>query len=333
MDILEFRKEGIYCRSGDFFIDPVLPVNKAVITHAHSDHARRGMNHYFCHSKSREVLKQRLGQKISVETMGYGKSVRMGAATISFHPSGHLPGASQVRVEVGGQVWVASGDYKTEADGLAEEFESVACHTFISECTFGLPVFNWKPQPEVFNQIENWWNENAEYDHTSIIFAYSLGKAQRIIHQLANKGIISAHPGILQTNDALMKDGVTLPKLPEIESLSPDELRKSLIILPQSPGYKAFIPNLGQHETAACSGWMAIPEYRKTGNTDRGFVLSDHADWKGLLKAIGETGAEKVLVNHGYTKSFSRFLRENGLNAFPAGTGEQNQAAPGFEED
>lgn len=314
MKLLEFRKEGIYCEAGDFYIDPMKSVSRAVITHAHSDHARAGMKSYLTHTQSREVLRLRLGKNLPVETVGYNEPVFMGPVKLSFHPSGHLPGASQVRVEYKGEVWVASGDYKTDNDGLSEHFEAVKCHTFITESTFGLPIFRWKPQEETGNEILQWWQRNQEYGHASILFAYSLGKAQRLIHMLHDKGIVAVHPTIFDTNAALRKDGVAVPEVRSMATLKPEEWKKALLISPNVNG----IPESVTCRTANCSGWMTLSRFRSRGNADAGFVLSDHADWPGLLSAITGTGAENIIVNHGYTTALSRYLTEKGWNAMPA---------------
>jgi putative mRNA 3-end processing factor len=233
---------------------------------------------------------------------------------VSLHPSGHLPGASQVRVEYKGEVWVASGDYKTEDDGLSAGFEPVKCHTFITESTFGLPVFRWKPQEETGSDILKWWKRNQENGHASILFAYSLGKAQRLIHMLHDKGIVAVHKTIFDTNAALRADGVTLPDVPSMEKLTPEQWKKALIISPNLNG----IPETVTCRTANCSGWMALSRFRSRGNADAGFVLSDHADWPGLLSAIAGTEAENIIVNHGYTAALSRYLTEKGWNATAA---------------
>ena len=318
MEVLEFREEGIYCPAGEFYIDPVRPVNKAVITHAHSDHAKAGMKSYLCHSRSKETLRLRLGQNISVEHLEYGQSVCIGPVRLSLHPSGHVPGSAQVRVEYKGEVWVASGDYKIENDGLCTGFESVPCHSFISECTFGLPVFNWLPQKMIFDEIENWWIENARRRKVSILYAYSLGKAQRIIHNLKDKGILAAHETILKTNKALNKDGYHLPDIASPNQLSKEELSRSLVITPSFSKTPDWLDKSIDYSTGNCSGWMAIRDLRIRGNADFGFVLSDHADWKGLLEAVEACGARKVIVNHGYTAPFARYLREKGIEAIEA---------------
>jgi len=311
MKLLEFRKEGIYCEAGDFYIDPVKPVSRAVITHAHSDHAKAGMKSYLTHTHSKEVLRLRLGKNLPVETVDFNEPVFIGPVKLTLHPSGHLPGAAQVRVEYKGEVWVASGDYKTEDDGLSVQFEPVKCHTFITESTFGLPIFRWEPQKEILNDIYEWWQRNQENGLTSVLFAYSLGKAQRLITMLHDKGIVAVHQTIFDTNSALRKDGVSLPDVRLMGTLKTEEWKKALLISPNVNG----IPESVTCRSANCSGWMALTRFRSQGNADACFVLSDHADWAGLLSAIAGTEAKNILVNHGYTEIMSRYLSENGWNA------------------
>ncbi len=319
MPLLEFTTKGIYCEAGDFFIDPWQSVDKAIITHAHSDHAKPGMKHYLTHHLSREVLKLRLGKNISVQSVGYGEPVFFNGVKVSLHPAGHLPGSAQIRVEYKGEVWVNSGDYKVEDDGLSQVFEPVACHCFITETTFGLPIFDWAPQQQIFEEIKAWWKSNQENGITSIINAYSLGKAQRLLHNLGNEsGDIYVHSSIYKTNEALKASHLKLPDCKEIPaSFDFDSKAMPLIIAPGSflngPGSEL----VGPIRVANCSGWMAISRL-KNQTKQKGFVLSDHADWKGLISAIKATGASQIITNHGYTKSFARYLNENGFSASEA---------------
>ncbi len=316
-DLLEFTSRGIYCSAGDFYIDPWKPVERAVITHAHSDHARPGMQHYLAHPYSEPILRLRLGGQISVQALDYNQLLNLNGVKVSFHPSGHLPGAAQVRVEHKGEIWVASGDYKLENDGLSAPFEPVQCHTFISECTFGLPVFVWEKQEQIFQKLNAWWRSNAEKGICSIVFAYGLGKAQRVFSGLNHEiGPVFMHTAVHNIHEALRNKG--LPLLPgrrREEAGSKEEYRSALVLAPPSafgsPWLKAFSP----FQTAVCSGWMAIRGYRRRSNPDKAFVLSDHADWPGLLSAVKATGAGRVIATHGYTASFARYLRETGLKA------------------
>ena len=319
MPLLEFTTKGIYCEAGDFFVDPWQSVDKAVITHAHSDHAKPGMKHYLTHHLSKEVLKLRLGKNISVQSVGYGEPIIFNGVKVSLHPAGHLPGSAQVRAEYKGEVWVNSGDYKVEDDGLSQVFEPVACHCFITETTFGLPIFDWAPQRQIFEEIKTWWKANQENGITSIINAYSLGKAQRLLHNLGNEsGDIYVHSSIYKTNEALKASHLKLPDCKEIPtSFHFSSKARPLIIAPGSFLNRAGTTAIGPIRVANCSGWMAISRF-KNQTKQKGFVLSDHADWKGLISAIKATGASQIITNHGYTKSFTRYLNEIGFSAAEA---------------
>ena len=303
----------------------------AICTHAHSDHARWGMKHYLAHHDSAEVMKLRLGADLSLETLGYGEKLDLNGVQISLHPAGHIPGSAQVRLEYRGKVVVVSGDYKVEGDGLAEAFEPVKCHEFVSECTFGLPIYKWEKQAEIFNQINSWWKENAMSGRNSVLFAYSLGKAQRIIQNLDQEiGEVYVHGAIWNTNQALIRNGIELRDVKLVTAdLPKSAYRGALIIAPpasmNTPWMKKFTP----FQTGICSGWMAVRGSRRRRAADRGFILSDHADWEGLISAIKATEAEKVYLTHGNTASFGRFLQEEkGIDAVELKTlfGEEDES-------
>ena len=314
--VLTFTERGIYCPAGDFYVDPWRPVDRAVITHAHADHARPGHHRYLCTDGTAPVLRHRLGH-ITVEPMSFGHAVQIGGARVSFHPAGHLPGAAQVRVEVGGEVWVVSGDYKTEPDGLSEPFEPVRCHSFISECTFGLPVFNWQPQVTVAGQINDWWRDCAARGVTPIIGAYSLGKAQRLMAMIdPGIGPILTHAATEGTNRVLREQGLALPESQQVTAQTQiKDHPGALVIAPPAALGSSWARRFGPVSTGMASGWMALRGVRRRRAADRGFVVSDHADWMGLLSAIKETGAENIYVTHGYTDIFARYLNSAGLNA------------------
>lgn len=314
--VLTFTDKGIFCPAGGFFIDPWHPVDHALITHGHADHARAGHGAYLSTDNAAPVLRHRLGQ-IPLDTLPYGASLRIGDARVSFHPAGHVPGSAQIRVEVGGEIWVASGDYKTAADGLSEPFEPVRCHAFITESTFGLPVFRWPDQAEVAEQINTWWRNTIEAGRRPLLGAYSLGKAQRIL-SLLDPGIgpILTHGAIETTNQILRDQGFALPPT----TLLPGDItRKShpggLILTPPGAMSDALMRKLGPVSTGFASGWMQLRGIRRRRAMDRGFVISDHADWQGLNDAIRATGAERIFVTHGYTEIFSRWLTDQGYDA------------------
>lgn len=317
-ELLTFSPKGIFCPRADVFIDPSHPVRKAVITHAHADHARWGSKHYVAQRQNKEILKLRLGQDIDLTLKSFGESFTVNGVKFSFHPAGHIWGSAQVRVEYKGEVWVASGDYKTESDHFSPSFEPVKCHAFITESTFALPVFQWKPQTETINEINAWWAENARAGKTSIICAYALGKAQRIITSV-NKDIgpVFVHGAVWNVHQALNRDGANLPEVTYIseEVKRNESFAGGLIVTPSSALGTSWMRKFHPYEVANVSGWMNVRGIKKRRNSGRGFVLSDHADWDGLNWAIAETGAEKVWVTHGYTETFARWLRQQGLDA------------------
>lgn len=292
-------------------------MGRAVITHAHSDHARYGCKHYLAHHDSAAVMRLRLGNDISLQTMAYGETRTINGVKVSLHPAGHIPGSAQVRVEQGGEVWVVSGDYKIQPDGVCEPFEPVKCHTFITESTFGLPVYHWQPQSLVFQDINNWWRQNREAGKVSVLCGYSLGKAQRIVKNVdLSIGPVFSHGAIFNVNETLREAGFDLPFLPKVSNeFSKKDFEGALIVAPPSVGGTTWLKRFGPHSLAVCSGWMQVRGNARRRNVDRGFVLSDHADWEGLLSAVKATEAEKVYVTHGFTSIFSRYLNEIGIPA------------------
>ncbi|MCS5489772.1 ligase-associated DNA damage response exonuclease [Algoriphagus limi] len=318
MNLLELTEFGLYCPPADVFIDPWRPVNRAVITHAHSDHARWGMKKYLAHHHSAEVMRLRLGSEINLETVDYSEVKTVNGVRISLHPAGHIPGSAQVRLEYQGKIAVVSGDYKVEADGLSTPFESIKCHEFVSECTFGLPIYKWESQQAIFDQINNWWKENTSEGRNSVLFAYSLGKAQRILQNLNREiGKVFVHGAICNTNQALLANGIDIWDVPKVNTDIPkSEYQGALIIAPPSAMGTPWMRKFSPYRTGICSGWMSIRGTRRRRAADRGFVLSDHADWEGLIQAIEATEAEKVYLTHGSTAAFGKFLQEEkGIDA------------------
>ncbi|WKN30912.1 ligase-associated DNA damage response exonuclease [Porifericola rhodea] len=315
--LIEFTKKGLYCPQADVFIDPWLPVDKAIITHAHSDHARWGHKYYLAHHNSASILKYRLGQDIHLETLAYSETVDINGVTVSLHPAGHIYGSAQIRLEYEGEVWVVSGDYKLENDGFSTPFEPIKCHSFITESTFGLPIYRWRPQQEVAEEINAWWHANQEVGKASLIGAYSLGKAQRILQSINQSiGPILLHGAVYNTNQALIEGGAPLKHFPKLTAeTDKDTISKALVIAPPSATSSTWARKLRPFSTGIASGWMQIRGMKRRRAADRGFVVSDHADWNDLNKAVGATEAENVYVTHGYTSVFSRWLREKGIAA------------------
>lgn len=329
MPLIEFSDKGLYCRQGNFYIDPWKPVEKAIITHAHSDHARWGSKYYLCHHLTKPLLQLRLGDNV-YESVDWNEPVFINGVKVSLHPAGHIIGSAQIRVEHHGEVWVASGDYKTEDDGISGAFEPVQCNTFITESTFGLPIYKWKKQAAIFEDIKNWIAQNKNQKKTSVLIAYSLGKAQRVLMLLAEIGLpVFVHGAVWNVHQALLNNGW---KLPEVQRVQPDtpkeQLVGNIVIAPPSadgtPWMKKFYP----YSVGVCSGWMQVRGNARRRNTDAGFALSDHADWNGLLEAVKATGAQKVFATHGFQSAFSRFLNEHDIEA-----GEVKTAYGGKEEE
>ncbi|WP_373492875.1 ligase-associated DNA damage response exonuclease [Aquiflexum sp.] len=312
MPLLELTPSGLYCPQADIFVDPWRPVEKAIITHAHADHSRYGMKHYLAHHHSAEVMRLRLGQDISLETLDYNAPIQINGVKISLHPAGHIPGSSQIRLEYKGKTVVVSGDYKVEDDGLSAPFESVKCHEFVSECTFGLPIYKWQSQNEIFESLNNWWRWNAEQGRNSVVFAYSLGKSQRIINRLDYSiGEVFAHGAVWNVNQALIANGVKVIDIPKVtQEIPKSRFKGALIIAPPSAMGSPWMKKFSPYRTGICSGWMNIRGARRRRAADAGFVLSDHADWEGLVSAIKSTEAEKVYLTHGSTAVFGRYLEE-----------------------
>jgi putative mRNA 3-end processing factor len=314
MALLTFTDRGIFCPEGGFFIDPWRPVDRALITHAHSDHARPGHAATLSTPGTLAVMRQRLGP-VAGQALPYGQPLSIGPVTVSFHPAGHVPGSAMIRVERGGEVWVVSGDYKTDPDGLSEPWEPVACHTFITECTFGLPVFRWQQNAPAMAAIGAWWAANAAAGRVSILGAYALGKAQRLVAGLAGGGPILTHGAVEATCETLRAAGYAVPPTLRV---TPDVGAKThpgaLVIAPPSALNSPWTARFGEAAQAMASGWMALRGIRRRRGTN-GFVISDHADWPGLNAAVRASGAERVFVTHGYTAIFRRWLESEGYEA------------------
>ena len=329
MALIQFTDRGLYCPQGGFFIDPWRPVDRAVITHGHSDHARWGNKSYLCHHHTLPILQLRLGPN-HYQSVDWNEPVIMNGVKVSLHPAGHIIGSSQIRVEYLGEVWVVSGDYKCENDGLSGQFEIVPCNTFITESTFGLPIYNWKPQQEIYADMQQWIKELNNDGKTAVLTAYSLGKAQRILQPISETGIpIFLHGAVYNVHRTLVDAGWKLPSAKRVELDAPKEsFKKSVVIVPGSaigsPWMKRFTP----YAVGSCSGWMQVRGNVRRRNVDAGFALSDHADWNGLLQTIKATGAEKVFVTHGFQSAFSRYLNEIGIEAGEVKTefGEEEEA-------
>lgn len=330
-DLVVARPEGLWCEAGGFFIDPWRPVERALITHAHADHARAGHRAYLAAAEGAGVLRARLGA-IALQTLDWGRSIEVNGVKVSFHPAGHALGAAQIRLEHRGEVWVLSGDYRVEADRSCRAFEPVRCHVFVTESTFGLPVYRWAPQASVIAGILAWWQANAAEGRASLLHCYAFGKAQRLLAGLADAmghggpagagslaqapGRVVCHAAIESISRVYREAGVALPDTVSAGELrDPSQVGRALVLAPPSAAGSPWARRFGDASDAFVSGWMSIRGARRRRAVDRGFVLSDHADWPGLQQAIAGTGAPRVIVTHGYEAVMVRWLRERGLQA------------------
>lgn len=316
-DLVTVTRRGLYCKAGDFYIDPWQPVETAIITHAHGDHLRGGSAGYYCAQAGEAVARLRLPTDARVRTLPYGESCTLGGAKISLHPAGHILGSSQVRIEHEGTVWVVSGDYKRDPDPTCAPFEVVPCDVFISEATFALPAYRWPDTQLVAREIYDWWQGNRRAGVASILFAYALGKAQRVLAELTRftREKVYVHGAIAALVQAYRECGVDmLPTLPATVAAKAD-YAGALILAPPGAAGSTWIRRFGDSRSGFCSGWMRVRGDRRRRGYDRGFILSDHADWPSLLRTIRETGARRVLLTHGYTDAMCRYLQEQGVAA------------------
>jgi putative mRNA 3-end processing factor len=330
--LVRLTDNGLFCEIGGFYIDPSKAVDKALITHAHSDHARPGSRSFLTVKQGELLLKQRLGSRINLQTVNYAEDIYLNSVKVSFHPAGHILGSSQIRIESKGEVWVISGDYKIEKDLTCDKYEPVKCNTFITESTFGLPIFKWRNQNLLFDEINSWWRRNKDSGAACIIYGYALGKAQRIISGLdPSVGTIYTHPAVEIINKCYRDTNVKLPWTKNISELEDDKLNPgAMIIAPPSADKSQWINKLPGISSAFASGWMQIRKNRKRNSFDRGFPLSDHADWEGLLQAVKDSEADRILITHGYSSQLAKWLCENGCNAGVLETSFQREGENGL---
>ncbi|HEY0134814.1 MAG TPA: ligase-associated DNA damage response exonuclease [Nannocystis sp.] len=315
--LVELTEDGLLCRAGGFYVDPWRPVERAIITHAHGDHAQADSEHYLAATPGLGVLRLRVGASANIHGLAYGEAIKLGEVTVSLHPAGHILGSAQVRIERAGEVWVVSGDYKLGLDPTCTPFEPVRCHTFISESTFGLPVYRWAPQSEIFEDINNWWAGNKAAGKASLLLCYALGKAQRILAGIDGSiGPVYLHGAVERVTQAYRAAGVLMVPTKLVgPAKRGDDWKGSLILAPPSALHTPWGRRFRPLVSGFASGWMRVRGARRRRAVDRGFVLSDHADWPGLLAAISATGASRVLVTHGHAAPLTRFLQEQGLEA------------------
>ena len=303
--------EGLYCKAADIWIDPHKPVKRALITHAHFDHIAIGCGEYICSIETGLLLKQRLGDNINLRTYSYDENFFLNGVKFSLYPSGHILGSSQIKIDAGGETWLLTGDFKRETDKTCKSYKRLKADFLICESTFGLPIFNWEPTNKIINDISNWIIKSE--DTTSILFCYSLGKAQRLLSELSNINIdnIYTHPSISKINFVYRNLGIHIMETKIFDKNSNiNELKNNLLLLPPSLNNRNFLKKFKKVQTGFASGWMSIRALRKRSGYDKGFPISDHADWNGLIKTILESKAKRVLLNHGDGESLAKFLHE-----------------------
>jgi putative mRNA 3-end processing factor len=313
--MLSSSPSGLFCESGGFYVDPWQPVDRALITHAHGDHARSGSRAYLCAPECAPLLRRRLSGSL-VEAQPWGQPITLGDVRVSFHPAGHILGSAQIRLERDGEVWVVSGDYKRAADPTCLPFEPVRCHTFITEATFALPIYTWDPAATVVAEIVEWWEQNRADDRASLLFCYALGKAQRLLAELRDvaPAPIHVHGAMVGLTEVYRGLGVRLAETHHIgEGVRGRALSGSLVLAPLSARGTPWMRRLPNPSSAFASGLMRVRGVRRQRAFDRGFVLSDHADWRALIDTVAEIGASRVLVTHGWSDTLARFLAARGL--------------------
>ncbi|GAL69140.1 ligase-associated DNA damage response exonuclease [Jejuia pallidilutea] len=316
MKLIRFTKKGLYCIPGKFYLDPWQPVDYAVISHGHADHARWGMKRYLCHHYTKPILQHRINANINIQSLGYNETISINGVNLSFHPAGHIIGSAQIRLEYKGFVLVFTGDYKTTSDNLTSPFQPIKCHEFITESTFGLPIYKWLPDTVLKQQMHDWIATNKSNNRTSVFFGYSLGKAQRIMKMLEGVDDIYVHNAIYALNEAINSTDITLPRTNLITAdFNKKAIQNKIVILPPALLGSKMLKRIPNAATAVCSGWMQIRGNRRWRAVDAGFPVSDHADWNGLLSAVKATEAEKIYVTHGSQATFSKYLNDIGILA------------------
>jgi len=315
LPLVEFTEKGFYVPQADCYIDPEKKVPTAIITHGHSDHARRGCGKYYATPLTASIIKFRYSIS-KCETFEFNEAFEINGVQFSFHPAGHVAGSAQVRIEYRGEVWVITGDYKRAVDRVCKTFEVVPCDHFVTECTFGMPIYRWKSETELTEQIRDWWVENQKNYRASLLMGYSLGKAQRLMQMIEDPiGPIYCHPTVYETNEVIAQHGIPFHENKILDGIqSFDDLSQSLIIAPGSAVRSDWAKSIGDFSPASASGWNQTRR-RRRGQADRHFVISDHADWPELIQTVHETGAHHIYVMHGFTETFGAHLRDLGFDA------------------
>ncbi len=309
---------GLYCPAGDFWIDPLRAVPRAVVTHAHADHARSGAGQYFSAREGLPVLTHRVGTTGEFNPVEYGEPFRLGQTRVTLFPAGHILGSATVRVESEHGTWGVSGDFKRAPDPTCTPFQPFTCDVWLSECTFGLPVYRWPPTEQVVGEILDWWHGCIEAKRPAVLFCYALGKAQRLLAELAGRapGPIWLHGAMQPLTDCYREQGLVLADTRPVSAAAKGyRFGQDLILAPPSAAGSPWMRRFPKHSSGFISGWMRIRGHRRRRGYDRGFVLSDHADWPGLIDTVADMQAQRVITIHGNGEALAGFLREQGLQA------------------
>lgn len=333
--ILRQTHRGLYCEAGDFYVDPHVGVDRAVVSHAHTDHAHWGCKRYLATRKSEHLLRMRVNPDAEFDFMDYGESTTLGGVKISFHPAGHMLGSAQIRLEHRGEIVLVTGDYKLGNDPTCESWSPVQCHTMITESTFGLPVYRWPSQQHVTDSINDWWRSNAASGRSSAIYGYAVGKSQRILSILdPTIGPIYTHGAVEKGTEAYRKSGVAMPATQYVGELERrHDFRGGMVVAVPSAHGTPWMRRFKNVSTAMASGWMMVRGARRRRSVDRGFVLSDHVDWPELIQAVDACDPECVWVMHGYTAAVARYFNEQGRDAIALESRWGNKPKPGDETE
>ncbi len=317
-DLLRPDAGGLYCEAGDFWIDPLKPVGRAIVTHAHADHARSGSGDYHTATENLPILSARIGEGAPHHGHEWEKPFELGATRVTLFPAGHIFGSSWVRIESDGDTWGVSGDFKRAPDPTCRSFQPAPVDVWLTECTFGLPVYRW-PQPEqVIDEIHAWWQDCRRDNRPAVLFCYALGKAQRVLAELAGRTDqpVWLHGAMRPLVDAYRQAGVEmLPTRMVSDAEKGEKFGGQLVLAPPSAAGSTWMRRFPRHASGFVSGWMRIRGNRRRRGYDRGFVMSDHADWPALVDTVADMGAARVVTIHGNGEALAGYLHSQGLQA------------------
>ena len=319
-DIFMSTRSGICCSAGGFYIDPIRPVERALITHGHSDHARAGHGAVLATQETLDIMRLRYGENFagSTQAVCYGEKLKLEGARVSFHPAGHVLGSAQIRVEYNGLRAVASGDYKDISDPTCVPFELVPCDVFITEATFGLPVFR---HPDTAGEILKLLRSIELFpERAHLVGAYTLGKAQRVIALLRAAGYdkpVYIHGAAEATSRYYQSRGIDLGRIGLVRDANKADLAGHIIVCPPTAMSDRWSRHFPDPVIAFASGWMRVRARARQRGITLPLVISDHADWDGLTATIAGTGASEVWVTHGQEDALVHWCRTKGLKARP----------------